>query len=377
VNILNFTFFPENKQQTLRIQRLLFANITYCFSLLLAFGCQYFGFIEPNIVQSYLILFSSVNFIFYIIIRSNLNLKLHDPSLTLVQMITAIFFGLFLMFYTNEARSIFSIMSISLVIYGMFKFKTRDFIIVSSIILLGYATLIYYFSQYQPQHINIPTEILQWLAMTVTLLQFSFLGGYIGNLREKIKQNNIDLAQRNIELEVALQRNVELAIRDELTGVYNRRYLMQMINLEQQRCNRNNQTFYFCLLDIDFFKKVNDTYGHLAGDLVLQKIANTIQDSMRNTDYFGRYGGEEFAMVLTSTNREGALLVAERIKDKIQLLSFPTIHNDLVVTISTGVSEYQLREDTSLTFQRADIALYNAKENGRNRVFSDFPENLI
>ncbi len=206
-----------------------------------------------------------------------------------------------------------------------------------------------------------------------TFLQFSALGGYVGRLRDKVKDKNKELGARNGDLEQALQRIEELAMRDELTGVFNRRYLMETISNEKLRCDRTGAVFTICILDVDHFKQVNDTYGHLAGDAVLQAIAGAASGAMRQTDYFGRYGGEEFALVLTNTMVDGATITAERVRARVEALRFAEISDALRVTVSIGIADSRFNEDTALTFKRADEALYKAKQTGRNRCIIAAP----
>jgi diguanylate cyclase (GGDEF)-like protein len=122
------------------------------------------------------------------------------------------------------------------------------------------------------------------------------------------------------------------------------------------------------MLDIDHFKKVNDTYGHQSGDEVLQTVSTTIRSTMRNTDFCGRYGGEEFVLVLIQTNLKEAMICIERMRTNIEKCVFPSIGDGFRVTASIGLSEYQMREAVETLIARADRALYRAKEGGRNRV---------
>ncbi|WP_426107584.1 GGDEF domain-containing protein [Massilia sp. TSP1-1-2] len=208
---------------------------------------------------------------------------------------------------------------------------------------------------------------MQWFSLTATFLQFSGLGGFIANLRKKVKKNFNELALRNGELVKALQRIKDLAMRDELTGVFNRRFLMEAIRNEKLRCDRTGIVFTLCIVDVDHFKQVNDQHGHLAGDQVLQQIARTASDALRQTDIFGRYGGEEFAMVLTGTTSEGAIITAERVRRHIEEIDFTSISPGFKVTVSIGIADSLGGEDPALTFKRADEALSAAKEGGRNR----------
>ena len=174
-----------------------------------------------------------------------------------------------------------------------------------------------------------------------------------------------------VKLQRALATINELAIRDELTGSHNRRFLLGLIDREKERADRNGRPFCLCLFDIDFFKRINDTYGHAAGDLVLRRFAGAVQGQVRGTDAFGRYGGEEFLLMLPETPAPDALVLAERVRRVIAGLrcSGPeTNGSEISLTVSVGVVEYRLGEAVAQAIARADEALYVAKSLGRNRV---------
>jgi diguanylate cyclase (GGDEF)-like protein len=170
-----------------------------------------------------------------------------------------------------------------------------------------------------------------------------------------------------IKLEQALKIINELAIRDELTGSHNRRHLIRLIENEKERTARVGNLFCLCLLDIDHFKRINDTYGHQAGDTVLREFAATVQRQIRDSDSFGRYGGEEFLLMLPETSIDEALALAERVRANIARLGFSELP-ELAVTVSIGVAEFRIDESIAQTVARADEALYQAKSGGRNRV---------
>jgi diguanylate cyclase (GGDEF)-like protein len=170
-----------------------------------------------------------------------------------------------------------------------------------------------------------------------------------------------------IKLEQALKIINELAIRDELTGSHNRRHLIKLIEHEKERTARLGSLFCLCLLDIDYFKRINDTYGHSAGDTVLREFAATVQRQIRESDSFGRYGGEEFLLMLPETSIDEARALAERVRKNIEGLAFTDLPG-LAVTVSLGIAEFRVEESISQTVARADEALYLAKSSGRNRV---------
>jgi diguanylate cyclase (GGDEF)-like protein len=171
-----------------------------------------------------------------------------------------------------------------------------------------------------------------------------------------------------VKLERALKVINELAIRDELTGSHNRRHLIKLIESEKERTALLGGQFCLCLLDIDFFKRINDTYGHNAGDTVLRQFALTVQGKIRDGDSFGRYGGEEFLLMLPDTGEQDAVVLAERVRVAIDELTFAAISEDLHVTVSIGIAEFCAGESIGQTVARADEALYVAKSSGRNRI---------
>ena len=171
-----------------------------------------------------------------------------------------------------------------------------------------------------------------------------------------------------VKLEQALGTINELAIRDELTGVHNRRYLISLIEREKERSDRSSRAFCLCLLDIDFFKRINDTYGHSAGDTVLRAFAQTVQEQVRGSDCFGRYGGEEFLLMLPETPAADAMVLAERVRAAIEKLRCMDGPSEIALTVSIGVAEYRIGESIGSAIGRSDEALYLAKSSGRNRV---------
>ncbi|MDB5916413.1 MAG: GGDEF-domain containing protein [Massilia sp.] len=171
-----------------------------------------------------------------------------------------------------------------------------------------------------------------------------------------------------IKLEQALKIINELAIRDELTGSHNRRHLIGLIEHEKERTARLGSLFCLCLLDIDLFKRINDTYGHSAGDKVLRDFAVSVQRQIRESDSFGRYGGEEFLLMLPETTMDEAMVLTERVRLSIENLSFDDIAPQLRVTVSMGLAEFRSGEPIAQTVARADEALYLAKSGGRNRI---------
>ncbi|TGN90359.1 GGDEF domain-containing protein [Bradyrhizobium yuanmingense] len=199
------------------------------------------------------------------------------------------------------------------------------------------------------------------LCFVLVIGQCAFLGLFGATLR-KI------LYKRSIELRAAYRRIEELAELDELTGSYNRRCIMRLLDTEIEKSRRASTPFAIALIDLDWFKRINDAYGHPIGDEVLRTFAITIFANIRPADSFGRYGGEEFLLLLPDTSGDVALRTLERLRGIVADLDWGAFSPSLRVTISAGV--VTLRDvDTADTFlARADSALYSAKAQGRNCI---------
>ena len=171
-------------------------------------------------------------------------------------------------------------------------------------------------------------------------------------------KTHITLKQQHDEL-------IRIAIHDQLTGLYNRHYLAEILSRKVSKSKRHNEALSVIMADIDHFKNVNDTYGHLMGDLILKAVANVIGEGARKEDIAARFGGEEFVLVLDHCTANDALIIAEGLRSKIEALNTEGIR----VTASFGVAqmdEHAIRYEDVL--KNADSALYAAKEEGRNRV---------
>ncbi|MFN3395947.1 MAG: diguanylate cyclase [Thermodesulfovibrionales bacterium] len=184
----------------------------------------------------------------------------------------------------------------------------------------------------------------------------------------KILGNQASTAFANARLYARIER---MAITDGLTGLYNHRHFQERLSLEFNRLSRLSTSLSLLLIDIDHFKKINDTYGHPAGDEVLRGVAGVIRDTIRNIDIPARYGGEEFAVLLPDTKIDGAIKMAERLRSSILNRRFSFNEKEITVTVSTGIatSPYDAKTKEEL-IERADEALYRAKQSGRNRCVS-------
>ena len=192
----------------------------------------------------------------------------------------------------------------------------------------------------------------------------------ISYLEQLTNQTATTISRANIYAEI-----LKHATLDALTGFNNRRQLEERIKQEVSSAKRQKRNLCAIMTDVDFFKSANDTYGHAVGDLVLKTIARVIKMQLRDYDIAGRYGGEEFSIILPYTKLPEAQMVAERLRKAVEKtkIDISKVNSDVTeknigVTISLGVAEYSPDDDESTLLQKADKALYKAKENGRNRV---------
>jgi diguanylate cyclase (GGDEF)-like protein len=208
---------------------------------------------------------------------------------------------------------------------------------------------------------------LTWQTKIIASGDFSQRVDFMGEFSESFNLMVQQLEESRHKLEIASRI-------DALTGVNNRRHFSELLEAELERSRRYSRCLSVMMFDLDHFKKVNDTYGHAAGDEALRTFARTLQRSgLRKNDFWGRLGGEEFALVLPETCIDGALLPAERIRSMLEETSIQFEQVTFRITVSIGISQYQLGDTIETVLGRADQAMYEAKQTGRNRICRVLP----
>jgi diguanylate cyclase (GGDEF)-like protein len=210
------------------------------------------------------------------------------------------------------------------------------------------------------------TSLERFATMTVFILTIGrcmFLGIFSSAMRASLYKSSLALKEANKRIE-------DLAALDELTGSFNRRCIMRMLDDEIVRTHRTTAPCSIALIDLDWFKRINDTYGHPTGDEVLRTFAITVFANIRNIDRFGRYGGEEFLLVLPDTPGDTAMRLLDRLRAIIADLDWSAFSPGMQVTVSAGVTTLRPDETADTFLARADCALYAAKAQGRNRIAS-------
>jgi diguanylate cyclase (GGDEF)-like protein len=210
------------------------------------------------------------------------------------------------------------------------------------------------------------TYLERFATMTVFILTIGrcmFIGIFSSAMRESLYKSGLALKEANKRIE-------ELAELDDLTGSFNRRCIMRFLDDEVARAHRTNVPCSIALIDLDWFKRINDTFGHPIGDEVLRTFAITVFANIRGVDRFGRYGGEEFLLVLPDTPDDVALRLLDRLRQIIASLDWSAFSPGMRVTISAGVATLRPNETPDALLARADSALYQAKAQGRNHIAS-------
>jgi diguanylate cyclase len=290
--------------------------------------------------------------LFYLMVRTGLNRRFSDPSLATEQTAAAILFLAYIMYHAPAAREALTLFYLVVMLYGALRLSAARLAALSMLALAAHGTVLHFSYQRDEDYMDVDAALTEFAVLMVTLPWFAAMGGYVNRLRA-------GLAGSNRRLEDALERIREIATRDELTGTYNRRFLMESLARELARAGRSGGGFSVCLIDVDHFKAVNDTLGHAAGDGVLKQVAEIAGRGLRAIDVFGRFGGEEFLLLLPDTDRAGARAVAERIRAAVAA--------ETRVTVTIGVAQHA-GDGAAAVLARADQALYRGKAAGRNTV---------
>jgi diguanylate cyclase (GGDEF)-like protein len=212
-----------------------------------------------------------------------------------------------------------------------------------------------------PQRYDPRVEAMHLVFAAVVTAAVAVLAERMGQLRARLVQQRTDLAQ-------ALQRIQSLATRDELTGLINRRAAMDGLRAELRRRDRSRPTLCIGLIDLDHFKRINDTHGHAAGDRALRGFADAAADVVRAPDLMARWGGEEFLLIMPATDEAEGAACLQRLRQRLAATPFDDVAPGLCLTFSAGVAACAGEDELDKAIDRADRAMYEAKRSGRDRV---------
>ena len=299
----------------------------------------------------------------YAAIRSGWSRRFKDPALTLAQILYAITCCVAAFVIAGPARGVTLPILAIILMFGIFGLTTRQMlgVLVYSLVAFGVASGVVA-ARDEPDYPTVVAAAYVGMVVVV-LLSSTFLTTRVQSTREHLRRQKAELAQ-------ALEQIRQLATHDDLTGLLNRRAMLDRMQLEQRRSLRSGSPLLIAQLDIDHFKAVNDTHGHAAGDLVLQSFADTVRRNVRDTDVLARWGGEEFVLLLCDTPASDAVTLMERLRQAVQAMQVPVAQGGqpITVTVSIGLARHTPADPLAGTLERADRALYAAKAGGRNRV---------
>ena len=299
----------------------------------------------------------------YAAIRSGWSRRFKDPALTLAQILYAITCCAAAFVIAGPARGVTLPILAIILMFGIFGLTTRQMlgVLVYSLVAFGVASGVVA-ARDEPDYPTVVAAAYVGMVVVV-LLSSTFLTTRVQSTREHLRRQKAELAR-------ALEQIRQLATHDDLTGLLNRRAMLDRMQLEQRRSLRSGSPLLIAQLDIDHFKAVNDTHGHAAGDLVLQSFADTVRRNVRDTDVLARWGGEEFVLLLCDTPAADAVALMERLRQAVQAMQVPVAQGGqpITVTVSIGLARHTPADPLAGTLERADQALYAAKAGGRNRV---------
>jgi diguanylate cyclase (GGDEF)-like protein len=302
----------------------------------------------------------TISFITARLIGSGWSQRFKDPGMTVAQTIPAQLVQLGSMYLFPEVGFMFALLLFIVYSTLTMRLEVRQSLVAWGLVCLGSAVALVV----SGQSLRIPDnslaeQIIALAFFALTLWRCIWLGSYNSGMTALLKKRGRELAALTAQVD-------ELAHHDELTSLLNRRSLLAALNEEMQRAARQKSPLCVGLMDLDKFKAVNDTLGHLAGDKTLKIFATTLKSHTRKSDRFGRYGGEEFLLIMTGTGTDAALVPMNRMREALAGADWHEVAPGFSLTFSCGIACYQPGESVEALLQRADEALYRAKADGRN-----------
>jgi diguanylate cyclase (GGDEF)-like protein len=347
-------------------QRIRLKQCATAFGLMIGSGLvlNYYAWagLAPRLASALLVLAGVLGYgACFVFVRSGRNLALADPSLTAPQMLLGFIFSVASYVLSGSGRgSVFPIVMVILM-FGMYSLPPEVMRRAGLMALTMFGLAMAAMAWINPAVYDPTVELGHFLIMAIMLPAVSMLAGQLSRLREKLRRQKAELTD-------ALTRIQELATRDELTGLANRRHMQQLTELERTRGIRSGQPFCLAVIDIDHFKRINDSHGHPVGDRVLRNFAREALATIRGADVLGRWGGEEFLLMMPNTRANLAKLGVERLRLRAEAMKVDVDGQMLSFTLSAGLVEHLAGESVAEAIARADRALYLAKQQGRNCV---------
>lgn len=313
----------------------------------------------PALALAAMMIFSTGGF--FVVIRSGLNKRFADPTLGFPQAIAAQTLAGGAYAVTGPIHASALMLFALVMIFGMFDMKVRHAraLAIYTIVMLG--VIILWRTHTDPAIYIAQLELIYFVLAATVLGAISQLAILLSTMRRRLNSQKAELRQ-------ALAHIQEMATHDELTGLANRRHILDLLNEHALRHARGGPSFYVAMADLDHFKTINDTHGHAVGDEALRAFAKQARCELRSTDIIGRWGGEEFLLLMPETPSGDPNVGIERLRTRLHECPASEHVPQLRVLFSTGLSRYRDGEATGDTIERADRAVYAAKAGGRDRT---------
>ena len=295
-----------------------------------------------------------------LIVRSGLSCGWSDPGLTFPQIVWAVTSSAAAYVLAGEAKGVVPGLLAVTLLFAALSLRAKQIIAITLYAFGAFAIAALLASDLDGRPAS-PVEWAYAAVLTIMLLGCMLLSLRLYGLRTRLRRQRKELLK-------ALEANRELASRDPLTGLLNRRHMLELMYLEQRRCLRGERQMLLAQLDLDYFKSINDNFGHSVGDNALLTFCQVVQANIRSSDLLSRWGGEEFVLLLSDTDLEGAKLTLERVRHAVEQAVIEGAPSMFRMTVSVGLAQHVPGESVERTLDRADRALYCAKRAGRNLV---------
>jgi len=346
---------PEH-HQVLRLRRFGMASSTYALGLVVLVLCWQLSLFPGAALAQVAALFLLINLGLLAAFATSWNERFDDPSLTALQVCLGVTMVAVIQVLGRDVQFVAAPFYSVLFVFGMLKLNARDLAGVAAYVLASYGVAMLLRYHLYADALDLRVEVISAVLVVACSVWFAVAASYISNLRARLRSS--------------LQQIAALATRDGLTGLSNRRQIDLDLETSVRHAQRHGGPLCVALVDVDHFKSVNDRFGHTIGDEVLMSVAGCLAGSLRAGDHVGRFGGEEFLLILPATTMAQATSLVERLRARLETLqALPS--GERPVTASFGLAAWRGDESAADLVRRVDQALYRAKSAGRNRVVAD------
>ena len=357
----------QGRYQRLYMQYWLMTSLVYVLILLLEAYAAAVGLLDASLAPVLRSLVMVVLLVFFVALRSGWSQRFSDPALTTPQMASALVLVSVTYVLGPNLRTLLVMIIPLILLFGAFTSSPLQCWMMALLAALLQGLSVAVITSPLVNHLfglpvaNPQKEWFEFMGCLVVFAMTAAMAGRLSQMRYRLRSQKKELNQ-------ALAHNQVLVRQDSLTSLPNRRHAMELLANEEQRALRQQMLPCVAMLDIDHFKRINDTFGHAAGDDLLRLFATHATTALRTIDVLTRWGGEEFMLIMPGTSLPEALQGIERLRKQLAQPDVWRDHPDLRVTFSAGVAFFHTEETLMQTVERADAALYAAKQQGRNRT---------